>query len=454
MRNRLLAAFFLAMVLPGTAGIAATPGGNYRLDVGDELRIRIFEWRSATGDVHEWTALNGNYNVTPGGSLSLPLLGELRVAGVTADQLAATISSQLQSRLGLTIQPQASIEIIQYRPFYILGDVNKPGEYAYRPGLTVLKAISIAGGRYRINDPALVLNAAGDLRVLRLQYNDLLARRARLQAELDGANAMTVPAELQSQKTDPEVAQLIQREQAMFAAHRDAEASEINALNQLKSLLNGEVASLQDKMKNIDQELSLRKQEVSNTTTMVQRGLAIAPRVYEQRETELQAEARRLDLDTAALRAKEDIGKADQSIVELHNKTQNQIHTDLAEVEQKIAETAARTATAMTIVDREHGTASAQDAGSGTEDPPAICLIVRTSDGQTTQVEGDETTEVEPGDTIKILRAGSEKLAPAPVAAATVVAPAAVDPTPHRPVPARASNKLETHPHPNRSVTR
>lgn len=448
MRNRLLAALFLTALLPGTAVAAAAPGGpGYRLDVGDELRIKIFEWRSATGDVHEWTALNGDYDVASGGSLSLPLIGEIRAAGATTDQLAETISSQLQSRLGLTIRPLASIEIIKYRPFYILGDVNKPGEYAYRPGLTVLKAISIAGGRYRINDPALVLNATGDLRVLRLQYNDLLARQARLEAELNGATAMTVPPELQGQKSDPGVAQLIQREQATFAAHRDAEASETNALNQLKSLLNGEIASLHDKMKNIDQELGLRKQELNNTTTLVQQGLAIAPRAYEQRETELQTESRRLDLDTAALRAKEDIGKADQALVELHNKTQNQIRTDLAEVERKIPETAARIATAMTIVDHEHGATFAADGGSGADDPPAGCLIVRTSDGQTRQVEGDETTEVEPGDTIKILRAGSEKLAAAR-------APVAADPTPQRTDPARALNQPESHPRPDRGVTR
>jgi polysaccharide biosynthesis/export protein ExoF len=411
----------LATVLPVSMALAAPPGdGAYRLDVGDTLRVKVFEWRSATGDVHEWTALDGDYAIGAGGSIALPLLGELKASGITTSQLAGEISDQLQSQLGLTIRPQASIEIVQYRPFYILGDVNKPGEYAYRPGLTVLEAISIAGGRYRINDPALVLNTSGELRVLRLQYNQLLARRARLEAELNDANSMTVPSELQRQQNDPNVAQLIQREQATFAAHHDAEKAELDALNQLKSLLNGEVASLQGKMANLDQELAIRKQELNNTTTLVQRGLAIAPREYELRETELETEGRRLDLDTAALRAKEDIGKADQSIIELQNKTRTQVQADLAEVEQKIPETAARIATAMTIVDRESGTNNVAASVEG----PATASIVRRSDGKATQLDGDEETRVEPGDTIRILRASAEKPTLASDAAPAVDPPA------------------------------
>jgi polysaccharide biosynthesis/export protein ExoF len=91
----------------------------------------------------------------------------------------------------------------------------------------------------------------------------------------------------------------MQREQALFTAHRAAFRSEIDALNQLKSLLNGEVGSLADRTKNLDQALALLKQELSNTTSLVQRDLAIAPREYELRQTELETQGRRLDLDTA-----------------------------------------------------------------------------------------------------------------------------------------------------------
>jgi chromosome segregation ATPase len=266
--------------------------------------------------------------------------------------------------------------------------------------------------------------------VLRLQYSQLLARRARLQAELGDADAIAVPPELQARQSDPNIAQLIQREQALFTAHRDALRSELDALNQLKSLLNGEVGSLGEKTKNLDQELALLKQELGNTTSLVQRGLAIAPREYELRQTELETQGRRLDLDTAALRAKEDIGKANQSIVELRDKTRNQIQADLADAEQKIPEISARIATSTSIVDHE---TNAPPNAADAEDPAMTCLIVRSSEGKTTQIAADETTKVEPGDTIKVLRAG-ETASPVPIS------PLAADP-PEQAVNARAPRK-------------
>jgi exopolysaccharide production protein ExoF len=411
MRKRYCIVALMAIVSALAPGAAASVDGTgYRLEVGDELRVKVFEWRSSVGDVHEWTGLNADYSVGADGAVSMPLLGAVKAAGQTVDQLADTISTQLQTRFGLAIRPQASIEIIQYRPFYILGDVNKPGAYTYRPGLTVLQAISLAGGRYRVNDPALLLTTAGDLRVLRLQYNQLLARRTRLQAELDGASVIAFPPELQRMQADPNVAQLIQREQAMFTAQRDAVRAELDALNQLKSLLNDEVVSLQAKMKNIDQELSLLRQEFNNTSTLVKQGLAIAPREFTLHQTELETEGRRIDLDTAALRAKEDIGKADQAIVELRGKTRNQLQAELADVEQKIPETAARIAASTTIVDRETNAAT---GASGTVEPPvATCLIMRPSGGKARQIEADENAQVEPGDTIKVLRAGGNEPLP------------------------------------------
>jgi hypothetical protein len=163
------------------------------------------------------------------------------------------------------------------------------------------------------------------------------------------------------------------------------------------------VGSLAEKTKNLDQELVLLKQELSSTTSLVQRGLAIAPREFELRQTALETQGRRLDLDTAALRAKEDIGKADQSIIELRGKTRNQIQADLADIEQKLPETAARIATSTSIVDHETG-ATPNDAAA--EVSTTTCLILRPGEGQTTQIAADEMTKIEPGDTIRVLRAG------------------------------------------------
>src|SRR5690242_11130818 len=112
MRKPLLFTVFIYLLLLVFLTIqpvsAAVPDEtDYRLGVGDALRVRVFEWRSATGDVHQWDALKGEYDIGADGSVGIPLIGSIKAAGLTTGQLADEISSELQSRLKLSIRPQA-----------------------------------------------------------------------------------------------------------------------------------------------------------------------------------------------------------------------------------------------------------------------------------------------------------------------------------------------------------
>lgn len=115
--------------------LPAAPPGPYRLGPGDVLNIRIYDQ----------TQLSGSYTVDDSGFITLPLLGPVQAGGRSADALAAAIAQGLQAQ-GLILHPAVAAEISTYRPFYILGEVNTPGQYPFRPGMTALTAISIAGG--------------------------------------------------------------------------------------------------------------------------------------------------------------------------------------------------------------------------------------------------------------------------------------------------------------------
>jgi polysaccharide export outer membrane protein len=111
------------------------PPGPYPLGPGDALNIRIYNQ----------TQLSGAYQIDDSGNLDMPLLGLVRAQGRSTDGLANAISTALQTS-GMILHPSVAVEVSTYRPFYILGEVNTPGQYAFRPGMTVLTAISIAGG--------------------------------------------------------------------------------------------------------------------------------------------------------------------------------------------------------------------------------------------------------------------------------------------------------------------
>ena len=112
----------------------------YRLGPGDKLRVIVF------GE----TNLTGEFAVDGAGLVALPLLGAVKASGLTAPQFSSVITRQLAD--GYIKDPRVSVEVLTYRPFYILGEVAKPGEYPFQSGLTLLDAIATAGGfTYRAN---------------------------------------------------------------------------------------------------------------------------------------------------------------------------------------------------------------------------------------------------------------------------------------------------------------
>lgn len=106
----------------------------YRLGAADKLRITVF------GE----EALSGEFLVNGSGQVSMPLIGEIQAAGLTLPQFQERVVTALSD--GYLNQPRVSAEVLNYRPFYILGEVKKPGEYPYTAALTVVNAVATAEG--------------------------------------------------------------------------------------------------------------------------------------------------------------------------------------------------------------------------------------------------------------------------------------------------------------------
>jgi polysaccharide export outer membrane protein len=95
--------------------------------------------------IYDQPQLSGSFAVDDSGNIDVPLLGLVQAAGLTVAGLGGAIAGGLRAK-NLILAPAVAVEVEKYRPFYILGEVNAPGLYPYRPGMTVLTAISIAGG--------------------------------------------------------------------------------------------------------------------------------------------------------------------------------------------------------------------------------------------------------------------------------------------------------------------
>ena len=106
----------------------------YQLDSGDRVRVIVYGQEG----------LNNSYVVDPSGLITLPMTGAVEARGLSKDQLAAAIGAKLKQ--GYIREPHVAVEIETYRPFFILGEVNAPGQYPFVASLTIQKAVAIAGG--------------------------------------------------------------------------------------------------------------------------------------------------------------------------------------------------------------------------------------------------------------------------------------------------------------------
>ncbi len=107
---------------------------EYRLGAGDKVRVLVYNEQD----------LSGEFEVDGTGQISLPLIGTLKVSGLTVTEVERQVGNKLAN--GFLINPQVSLEIMNYRPFYILGEVKQPGSYDYVNGMTILNAVALAGG--------------------------------------------------------------------------------------------------------------------------------------------------------------------------------------------------------------------------------------------------------------------------------------------------------------------
>lgn len=125
----------------GADGLRDRPQEAYTLGTGDQLRLIVF------GE----EALSGEFLVDGSGAVSLPLIGEVQAAGLTVRALQRAIEESLSE--GYLIDPRVSAEVINFRPFFIMGEVGSPGTYPYSDGLTVMNAVATAGGfTYRADE--------------------------------------------------------------------------------------------------------------------------------------------------------------------------------------------------------------------------------------------------------------------------------------------------------------
>lgn len=390
-------------------GAGPTHGEDYRLGAQDKIRVKVYEWRASRDTVFEWTALNDVFIVSASGSLSLPLAGEVDAAGRTTAELAGIIGDSLVRNMGLGRKPDTAVEVVQYRPFYILGQVTQSGEFAYRPGLTVMQALGIAGG-IKVREERMdryereIIQGQGEAKLIGLSKINLLARKARLEAELAQAIAIDFPPQLAALRDDSEVALLMRQEESIFKARKEGLETQVRALSNLRDFLEKEVTSLGAQLVFLDKQIELVQKELGSVSSLVQRGLAAAPRELSLERALAQIQSERLAAETSLLRSRQEISRTEIQIIELQDSRRNEITGALrdTQVELDALDRKAET-TARLIFESELAAPRLMARRASMEQAEPLYTIYRpAADGTVSEIVATMSSPVLPGDTVKV----------------------------------------------------
>jgi polysaccharide export outer membrane protein len=141
----------VAALLVFVLAAPASAQSGYRLGTGDKLKVTVFGEEDASGE----------YEIDATGAISARLIGRVAVKGLSVSEVEQTLIDQYRSR-GFFRNPRISIELVNLRPFFILGEVEKRGQYPFVNGLTVAQAVAIAGGyTYRASRGRITIQRVG-----------------------------------------------------------------------------------------------------------------------------------------------------------------------------------------------------------------------------------------------------------------------------------------------------
>jgi len=376
----------------------------------------------APGDVLELAAvgvpeLKQKMQVGADGRLSLPLAGQLQVSGLTLDQVRAKIRETLprqvfrrrneEGREYPVILAASDIDVTigEYRPVYLNGDVAKPGEQSFRPGMTVRQAVALAGGydimRFRMNNPFLEQSD------LKGQYNSLWSEFAkeqvhiaRIRAELEGKQKLDdqgfqqtpLPASVASEFTRLGNDELRMRN-ARFSKEKTYLANAVTKED-------GRIGILSSQVKTEKAGVDADSADLSQLQGLLQKGTVVTSRVVDARRALLLSSTRQLETEAqlaAVERERQDFSyRADQ----LDDQRRLELSGELQDANVKLAGIQARLAASSEKLVYV-GMVRSQLVNRGTS-KPQIELYRKRPDQGTTRIDAEEDTELAPGDVIEV----------------------------------------------------
>lgn len=406
--DRLVSTALALLAFACLTGWSVAHAQTFTLVPEDKVRLRVVEWRSSDSRYASWEALDGVYTIDDAGNLSIPIAGHLQANGKTTEQLADAIASALAEKSALPGKPYIALEIAEHAPIFVTGTVQTPGRYPFEPNMTVMKAVSIAGGFLREREDNTYferdrIQAAGAYRTAVINRRDLLMRQARLRAEIAGQQSFEIPDELVG---TPDVDKLKAQELNLMRLRRVDIDSRIEAANDLTRLYGQQVESLTAKISSQKRQIDLAQKELDNVNSLVSKGLVSNSRQVSVDRWVADAQGTLIDLEVALTTARQGLSEADRSKINIVNRQNSENQDLLNQVNLAIGRAAIDIQVAQLL--GEQAGYDAQLAQINTDAPGLgrakknYRIVRRNDDGTSRDIVADEQTALLPHDLVEV----------------------------------------------------
>jgi polysaccharide export outer membrane protein len=397
-----------------------------RIVLGAALLFPVNAWAEyllAPGDVVEFSAagvpdLTRRSRVDAAGEISLPLLGQIRAAGRPISELRDEVRQLLPAKSLRRKTPQGvdvvvvdpeeiGLEIAEYRPVFVNGDVAKPGEQSFRLGMTVRQVVALSGGydliRFRADENPIMQSA--DLRSeyqnLWMEYAQAQAQVWRVQAELN--NELKLRGDSEELRKLPVgssvISDILRFESEKLTTNRAAYEREKTSLSRQIKQSDEQAALVIEQLGKTKEGVELSLAELLRAQGLFEKGLTPATRVAEERRLTLLTQTQNLQTTERLGQVKKDREELVRKVDMLEDQRRADLSREMQEANMKLATARTR----LQAVDEKLTYAGLlkSELTRGKGALPQL-VIFRKSAAGSERITADEDTEILPGDTIEV----------------------------------------------------
>ncbi|WP_323687792.1 polysaccharide biosynthesis/export family protein [Rhizobium sp. AN69] len=302
---------------------AAADGTNYKVATGDVLTISVY------GD----PGLTGLFPVSADGTIGYPLLGNVNVVDQTVNEIGSRISRDLASHVA---NRSVAVAVKEYAPIFVVGDVQKPGKYEYRPGMIVLELFALGGGLRESNaqrdtSGIQLIAAQQEYEDMSMQLLSQDIRRVRLEAELNDTEFEYRGDEIGLVRDRTALEKIVESEKSLFRLRLSAQQDEKTNLEVQRQNFIQEIDTLQKSNVMRTQQLELLDMDVNASKELVTRGAASESALRERKRELLSMNQQVLESTSFLARAQQNKSEVERRILELKSKRHNDAATELRE---------------------------------------------------------------------------------------------------------------------------